>query len=206
MGLLEHWWGCFAALGLSGSGDPQFADILQRYSEPHRAYHTRQHLEECFQAFEGAHSLAQSPGAVGLALFYHDAIYNTHTHDNEEKSAELARQVLASVGADAALQSYIADLILITRHAAMPKAPDQQLIVDIDLSILGAPLERFFEYERQVRQEYSWVDEAIFRSVRSRILQEFLARPSIYSTTIFRDRLERSARENLKRSIGFLAL
>ena len=87
----------------------------------------------------------------------------------------------------------------------MPETPDQQLIVDIDLSILGAPLERFFEYERQVRQEYSWVDEAIFRSVRSRILQEFLARPSIYSTMIFRDRLERPARENLKRSIGFLA-
>jgi predicted metal-dependent HD superfamily phosphohydrolase len=87
----------------------------------------------------------------------------------------------------------------------MPGTPDQQLLVDIDLSILGAPQARFDEYERQVRREYAWVDEPIFRSVRSSILKEFLARPSIYSTTSFRDRLENSARENLKRSIAALA-
>ena len=74
-----------------------------------------------------------------------------------------------------------------------------------DLAILGSAPARFDEYERQIRQEYSWVDEAVFRSVRGKILQEFLARPSIYSTMGFRDRLENSARENLNRSIAALA-
>ena len=203
--LSEHWRNCFSALSLPEPVDTQFANLIQRYSEQHRAYHTRQHLEECFLAFEGTHSPAQSPGAVALALFYHDAIYDTHARDNEEKSAELARQVLASVRAGEPIQSYVTDLILVTRHAAMPETDDQQLVVDIDLSILGAAQERFDEYERQVRQEYSWVDEAIFRSVRSKILQEFLARPAIYSTASFRDRLERPARENLRRSIAALA-
>jgi predicted metal-dependent HD superfamily phosphohydrolase len=203
--LVEHWRDCFKALGLAAPSDANFASLMQCYSEPHRAYHTRQHLEECFHAFEGAHSLAQSPGAVGIALFYHDAIYDTHAHNNEEKSAELARQVLASVGAGEPIQAYVTDLILVTRHAAMPETPDQKLIVDIDLSILGAPKDRFDEYERQVRREYSWVDEAIFRSVRGKILQELLARPAIYSTKTFRDRLERPARENLARSIAALA-
>jgi predicted metal-dependent HD superfamily phosphohydrolase len=203
--LIDHWRGCFAPLGLSEPEDAEFTNLIQRYSEPHRAYHTTQHLEECFRAFEDAHSLAQSPGAVGLALFYHDAIYDTHAHDNEEKSAELAQQVLGELGAGEPLQAYVTDLILVTRHAAMPKSEDQQLVVDIDLSILGAAQERFDEYERQVRREYSWVDEAIFRTVRSRILQEFLARPAIYSTASFRDRLEDPARENLKRSIAALA-
>ena len=178
---------------------------MGRYSEPHRAYHTAQHLDECFSALEGASASAQLPGAVGLALFFHDAIYDTRAHDNEEKSAELVQRVLASVGAEEPLQSYVSDLILVTRHAAMPETPDQQLVVDIDLSILSAPQARFDEYERQVRQEYSWVDEAVFRSVRSKILQEFLARPVIYSTASFRDRLEHSARENLKRSVAALA-
>jgi predicted metal-dependent HD superfamily phosphohydrolase len=203
--LLEHWWGCFTALRLRGSGDALFTDILERYSEPHRAYHTRQHLEECFNAFEDAHNLAHPPGAVGLALFYHDAIYDTHARDNEEKSAELARQMLAGLGADASLLAYVTDLILVTRHAAMPETPDQQLVVDIDLSILGTHRERFDEYERQIRQEFSWVDEALFRAVRTKILQEFLARPAIYSTAGFHDRFERQARENLERSIAALA-
>lgn len=202
--LIEHWRNCFVALALPEPESAEFAQLAARYSESHRAYHTAQHLEECFREFLGVRGLAQSPGAVGLALFYHDAIYDTHAHDNEEKSAELARGMLANVGAAASLLSYVAELILVTRHAAMPETTDQQLVVDIDLSILGAPQARFDEYERQVRLEYSWVDEPIFRSVRGKILQEFLARPVIYSTASFRDRLERRARENLKRSIAAL--
>lgn len=202
--LAEHWRTAFRNLKLTALRHDVFTNLLGSYGEPHRAYHTVQHLQECFAAFESASGLAQSPGAVALALFYHDAIYDTHARDNEEKSAELARQVLAGVGAGEPIQSYVTGLILVTRHAAMPETDDQQLVVDIDLSILGAPKERFDEYERQVRQEYSWVDDAIFRTVRSKILQEFLARPAIYSTASFRDRLERPARENLRRSITSL--
>lgn len=201
MSLSKHWRECFHALGLPAPPEPEFVTLSARYAETHRAYHTLQHLEECFRAFEEVRDLAQSPGAVGLALFYHDAIYDTHARDNEEKSAELACRVLSSVGADSSLLQNMIDLILVTRHAAMPQTLDQQLVVDVDLSILGAPKDRFDEYERQVRREYDWVDEAIFRLVRSRILQEFLARPTIYSTPSFRDRLENLAHENLKRSI-----
>ena len=202
--LIDHWQSCFSLLRLAMPPDAEFDRLIARYSEPHRAYHTVQHLEECFLEYGGARGLAQSPCEVGLALFFHDAIYDTHAHDNEEKSAALALRVLADARADERLQTYVGDLILVTRHAAMPETPDQQLVVDIDLSILGAPQARFDEYERQVRQEYAWVDETIFRSVRSRILQEFLARPVIYSTASFRHRLEHRARENLKRSIAAL--
>jgi predicted metal-dependent HD superfamily phosphohydrolase len=205
MFLAERWQACFSGLELEPPPAEEFARLLERYREPHRAYHTLQHLDECFRALETIREAAQSPGAVGIALFYHDAIYDTHSHDNEEKSAELARQVLAGVGAAAALSSYVTGLILVTRHAAMPQTLDEQIVVDVDLSILGALPDRFDEYERQVRREYSWVDEAVFRSVRTRILQEFLARPAIYSTANFRDRLERQARQNLKRSIAALA-
>jgi len=205
MVLEEPWRACFSALRLPVPETREFTGLIGRYAEPHRAYHTLQHLDECFGAFQTERGSAQSPGAVGLALFYHDAIYDTHAHDNEEKSATLARQVLGAVGGDAALLSYVTDLILVTRHAAMPETDDQKLVVDIDLSILGASPERFDEYERQVRHEYSWVEEAVFRSVRGTILREFLARPAIYSTSGFRDRLERQALENLSRSIASLA-
>ena len=92
-------------------------------------------------------------------------------------------------------------LVLATRHAAMPVTPDEQLLVDVDLSILGAPPERFAEYEAQVRQEYSWVPGFLFRTKRKAILREFLARKPIYSTSYFQANLEVQAHENLRHSI-----
>ena len=65
------------------------------------------------------------------------------------------------------------------------------MLVDIDLSILGAESMRFDEYENQVRAEYSWVPAFLFRSTRKKILQGFLARPSIYATAHFQQRLEK---------------
>ena len=87
-------------------------------------------------------------------------------------------------------------------HNAVPAAPDEQLLSDIDLSILGAPPDRFREYEAQVRKEYAWVPDALFHRERGKILQGFLARPSIYATELFRARLEAQARENLASSLG----
>jgi predicted metal-dependent HD superfamily phosphohydrolase len=80
----------------------------------------------------------------------------------------------------------------------------KRLLVDIDLSILGATPERFDEYEVQVRQEYAWVPGPLFRRKRGEILQAFLVRPSIYSMPWFRQRLEAQARSNLQRSVARL--
>ena len=204
MNPLALWNRCFADLGLPAPHGDEFAGLTTRYSEPHRAYHTMQHIEECLGEFERSRTLARSPGLVGLALFYHDAIYDTRAQDNEEKSAELACRVLERLGAPAAVRDELRDQILVTRHAAAPITDDQKLVVDIDLSILGAAEPRFDEYERQVREEYSWVEEPFFRMVRAKFLQDFLVRPSIYNTSAYRDRLETKARANLSRSIAAL--
>lgn len=64
------------------------------------------------------------------------------------------------------------------------------LLVDIDLSILGAPRARFDEYEAQVRAEYGWVPRFLFRTKRRDVLAGFLARHSIYNTPTLRESLE----------------
>src|SRR5262249_27241910 len=163
------------------------------YGEPHRAYHTLRHLEECFAWFERVRGLARNPGEVALALFFHDAIYDPRAHDNEAKSAALAASVLRRCGASAA-EPAVRKLILATKHDAVPDEWDACLLVDIDLSILGAGRDRFDEYESQVRREYAWVAEPDFRSGRRAILQAFLARPFVYATAFFRQQLEAAAR------------
>ena len=78
------------------------------------------------------------------------------------------------------------------------------MLVDIDLAILGAEGARFDEYENQVREEYGFVPGLLFRNTRVKILQGFLDRPAIYSTTHFNMLLEKKARENLARSLANL--
>ena len=76
-----------------------------------------------------------------------------------------------------------------------------QLLVDIDLAILGADAARFDEYERQVREEYAWVPSIMFRRTRRRILEQFLERPRIFQTAAFYEAREAAARQNLQRSV-----
>lgn len=205
MDVLEAAWRrCFEDLGGSMPPPCVWEEVQARYREPHRAYHTLQHLEECFAWFEQVRPLAHHAGDVAFALFYHDVIYDTHASDNEELSAELATAVLNDYVSGDSEPERIASLILATRHDAVPVSGDAKLLTDIDLSILGAAPARFDEYERQVRKEYEWVEKGAFREGRSRILAQFLARPAIYNCYFFHERLETSARSNLERSLARL--
>jgi predicted metal-dependent HD superfamily phosphohydrolase len=203
---LHQWWqSTWSDLRLPQPGASVLDELLARYAEPHRAYHTAQHLEEISIYFTQSRVLAADPGAVQLALWFHDAIYDTHKPFNEDESANLAVEVLTDAGATTSLRNSIRSMILATKHDAAPDSPDAALTVDIDLSILGASATRFDEYEAQVRYEYGWVPEEAFREGRARILREFLARPRIYTTDFFCDRLEMTARGNLQRSLTRLS-
>ena len=200
--LQERWLDLWKRLGAHGDPEPAYAELRRRYSEPHRAYHTLDHIRECLEEFDAAWGLARDPVAVLAAIWYHDAIYDTQATDNEERSAKLAREAAAAAGRPEEFQDRVEALILASRHRGSPAPGDAQLFVDIDLSILGQRRERFDRYEEQIRYEYAWVPGPIFRSKRRAILQSFLDRPLLYSTPFFQNRYEARARENLKRSLG----
>ncbi|WP_411833429.1 N-methyl-D-aspartate receptor NMDAR2C subunit [Pseudoxanthomonas mexicana] len=202
MEVLAHsWQRAWPGLGAAGDGEALRRELLARHAEPQRHYHTLQHLEECLGHFEAARALAQRPHEVEMALWFHDAIYDVRAGDNERRSADWARQALTAAGVAADSVDRIDDLIMATRHDAAPADADARLLVDIDLSILGAPRPRFDEYERQIRQEYAFVPRWLFRRKRRAILRGFLERPVLYSTPHFREALESRARENLRVAI-----
>ena len=198
-----HWLRAWRELGVSDSPELSrlYRDVLLRYSEPHRHYHTRQHLAECFEKVQDIISLAEHPGEVLVGLWFHDAIYDTRRHDNEQRSADWARATARELGAAVESAQRIHDLVMFTRHSAAPVGVDAQVLVDADLSILGAPPARFQEYEAQVRSEYAWVPDEVFRSTRARILKELLGRSHLYSTAHFQERYEPPARRNLQQSL-----
>ena len=160
----ERWNTVWHAIPAQGDPGKWFDTLAARYAEPHRHYHTARHISECLEMFDSTRHLAQQPLAVELGLWFHDAIYDTHAGDNEEKSAGLAVQCLEEAGADRHLQVAVSDLVLVTKTHEGSTHPDASLLVDIDLSILGATEARFSEYEDQIRREYAWVAEDIFRA------------------------------------------
>ena len=188
---------------VTAKGDPfrTYQELVSLYSQPHRHYHNLRHIAECLAEFDSAAHLAQESVAVELAIWFHDAMYDTHAPDNEERSAELAQQRIAECGGDADLCRSVVALVLATKAHDPSVHPDAPLFVDIDLSILGQAEERFQEYETQIRREYEWVAERLFEVRRAEILEGFLLRRRIYTTEHFLRKYEKQARENLKVSI-----
>ena len=179
--------------------------VVARWEEPHRRYHSLQHLRECLALFEENRALAAHPGEVAIALWFHDAVYETREHDNEERSAKWAAQALNDADASGDVVVRVQALIMATRHDGAAATADARLVVDIDLAILGAAPARFAEYERQIRDEHAHVPELLFRAKRAEILRGFLLREPLFATPAFAARFEVAAKTNLEAAVTSLA-
>ncbi len=196
-----RWLDAWRALSAPDADPALLPALVQAYSEPQRKYHTLQHLDACLKHFDTLRAQAQRPGEVELALWFHDAIYVVGATDNEARSAEWAHSALASAGASATCAQRVHALVMVTCHDVPPQTPDQEILLDVDLSILGASDAVFNTYEAQIRAEYASVPENAFRSRRRRILTAFLDRPRLFHTGHFHSLLDAQARSNLERSI-----
>ena len=186
-------------------GRAVFDDLYARYTAADRRYHDIHHIEHCLQLFDFVRALATQPDPIEQAIWFHDAIYDSHRSDNEAASASLADSALMQLGVPQATRQSVCDLILATQHNAPPADPDAALLVDIDLSILGQPASIFDASEAGVRFEYAWVTDSAFCTGRSKVLQSFLDRPRIYATDYFCAALESAARQDLNRSLASLS-
>jgi predicted metal-dependent HD superfamily phosphohydrolase len=200
--------------GLSGTGhDSQrlmawglHAKLLAAWDEPQRVYHTRQHLDEGLaRIYEWAPHVVTDDAlpVLVLAWWFHDATYDPKEHNNEELSALLAEDALRLLGVPENFCLRIARLVMATDHREAAPENDYvaDVLLDVDLSILGAEPERFAEYEAQVRAEYSSVSDEDYAVGRGKVLDQFRALafsepPALYRTDVGQTLLEQ-ARLNL---------
>lgn len=189
--------------GATGDGGGVRDELVARYREPHRRYHTLEHVEACLAWLDRLAASAERPAEVELALWFHDAVYDPSRSDNERRSAALARERLRGLGVAPDVIDRVASYVEATeRHDG--HAGDAALVIDIDLSILGAPPDVFARFEQQIREEYAHVPEPLFRAGRRAVLERFLSRPEIYRVPATRDALEAQARANLAHRIAEL--
>jgi predicted metal-dependent HD superfamily phosphohydrolase len=170
--------------------------LVAHYSEPHRAYHDLAHIAELLRWFDAL--TWESPRDVYDAILFHDAIYDPARGDNEERSAQLALAHGASPRA--------AELIRLTaKHGSITSADrDAAQFLDADTAILGAEPAAFDAYDAAIRIEYAHVPDAAFRAGRRAFLEKMQARPRLFLTDYFHDRLDTRARANLARAISRL--
>lgn len=151
-------------------------------------------------------ALVRDQLSVALAIWFHDAIYDTTQHNNEEQSALLCEQTLQSWFCPPALIDSVTSKIRATqRHEWTDGDPDTAVFLDLDLSILAAPEAAYQRYARQIEQEYAWVPAQAYCLGRTRVLRSFLGRVPLYFTPSLRDQWELQARRNLTDELTSLA-
>ena len=180
---------------------PVVLELQTLYSAGNRHYHNAEHIMDCLRELDSEASAPADRSALELAIWFHDAIYDSTASDNEERSAALAHRCIAAAGGPEILAAAVHSLILATKTHDHLVAVDAPWMIDIDLCIFGKAEAEFDAYEAKIRAEYSWVEEREFRVRRTAILERFLSRPTLYATPPFRAKYENSARANLHRSI-----
>lgn len=186
-----YWTPLAARLSLD---DGIFARLAAAYGEAHRRYHTLVHIVEMLDCLAESRAPAANPDAVELAVWFHDAVYDSTATNgaNERASADLLSRLCPVPAAGPAHA-----MILHSAHHGPSDDPDTRLFCDLDLYRLAGPVETFLRHGDDVRREYAWIDDESWASGRARFMAGLLARPAIYQTDYWHARLEADARRNI---------
>lgn len=195
----------FAALigrlgGDAAAAAPTFDALRAAWSGADRHYHDVEHLVDCLRELDRAPTPADLADVVELALWYHDAVYEPGAADCEERSARLLAADAARLALPAGVVDHAEALVRATAHASAPPPagdPAADLLLDIDLSILGRDPLRFLDFDHGVEEEYAAIPTEAFRRGRAAFAAGMLARPRIFRTEGLRTRFEAHARRNL---------
>lgn len=178
--------------------------LLAAYSGPDRHYHGLKHLDFLFGEIDRHADRIDDRDRLELAAWFHDWIYDTQRSDNEARSAETAIEMLTEMGVAPELSVRVADLIGKTQAHDSAGNSDDDLFLDMDFAILGAPEDAYDRYTEQVRSEYGWVPDALFKAGRADFLRGVLTRPRIFLTDVYEAEFGIQARNNITREIARL--
>lgn len=175
-------------------------EIERNYSGENRHYHNLIHLENMMKELDEVIKNIRNPEAILLSLFYHDIIYNPSANDNEEKSAELAIGRMKEIGIpDSGIERIKKQIHATKSHHSEDK--DTGYLIDADLSILGQTPEVYSNYSANVRKEFRFYPDFIYKRGRSKVLKNFIKNERIFKTDYFHQKYEKAARRNIENEL-----
>lgn len=180
-----------------------WVEISNYYSSKNRFYHTLEHLENMLKELEKSELLVQDLDSLLFSIFYHDIIYKSTKTDNEHKSALILESRLSETSFEN-IEKCKAQ-IEATKDHALSAHGDTNILLDLDLSILGKSRKEYDKYSAAIRKEYKIYPDFMYRKGRKKVLKHMLENSSIYKTDFFKDLYELQARENLQFELNQLS-
>lgn len=181
-----------------------FDELLKCYNTPKRYYHDMTHIISLLKLWENNKNRLADEEIVYLAIWFHDAIYDSWKSDNEELSAEMAKEFLIKINYPEYKIEKVLSYILATKTHESNGDSDLNFFLDFDLAILGSDETIYDIYAQQVRDEYSFYPTFLYNRGRRKVLNAFLEKNSIYKSDEFKALLESQARANIQRELDNL--
>ncbi|MFE0773805.1 hypothetical protein [Streptomyces sp. NPDC058861] len=206
--LLRRWNATLLAARAGREGPdpaPYGRNLLARWAEPQRRYHTVDHLRAVLDRVDELTDQGGEGGElelVRLAAWFHDAVYRPDRSENEERSALLAEKALAEAGLTPHEVTEVARLVRLTvTHDPADGDLNGETLCDADLAILAAAPDAYARYAAAVREEYGFVPDDAFREGRATVLRHLLDLPRLFRTPYGAAVWEEKARENVEREL-----
>lgn len=205
--LRARWTHTLTAARTGDGPDPgPYADrLLAQWTEPHRKYHTVDHLAAVLRHTDTLADHAEEPELVRLAAWFHDAVYRPDRSENEERSAAQAERALPEAGLSQEATAEVARLVRLTvTHDPHEGDTNGEALCDADLAVLAGDAEEYAAYAAAVREEYAFVPDEAFRTGRAAVLRQLLSLPRLFRTPYGTKEWETPARENLTAELDLL--
>lgn len=190
----------------------QFLNLFfQQYSQKNRSYHNLEHITHCFSELKLIENNLSETDYFKLfmAILGHDVIYGAK--NNEKTDEVLSAEFLMTQAhnffdfkqtqfSELFLDSSI--LIEATQHQIQNsnKTNLTDILISIDLAILGQNEAIYSNYCNNIRQEYSHIQLNDYQIGRSKALKTFIDKEKIFPSTLFQH-YESKARVNLGKEI-----
>lgn len=196
----QQWQALAQTLQLDPALSGSLLNYLQdQYNASGRHYHTMRHIVAMLEGADRIEGEFADPTAAKLAIFFHDVIYDAARRDNEEQSAVVLQEKLGEVLPETILAQAQHAIRATAKHDATGNR-DTDLLLDLDMAILGQPWAVYARYAEGTMKEYVPVHgEEAYRAGRPKLfIDPTLAKDKIFLTEPFQH-LEAPARQNLAR-------
>lgn len=170
-------------------------EIENNYSSKSRHYHNLEHLKNMFTELDKFQSKIENLDTLLFGIYYHDIIYKATKNNNEYQSALIFEKRISETSF-----TYLNNCMLqieATKEHKLSNDNDTNLLLDLDLSILGKSPNEYEKYCKNIRKEYKIYPDFVYRKGRRKVLKNILELDFIYKTDFFKQEYENQAKENL---------
>lgn len=201
LNFLHEKWRSIHSIKHSETTDEIFKELIDRYQEPHRAYHNLTHIEDLILLNEAVMNNEDPNFCIYkynkddlsddlLFFFFHDSIYYTiNPYQNEWLSYQEYKRLRRPI--------YKGRNWLDTAHAIKLSHHKTQLgswncykrvnyLLDCDLTILGSPRNQYIQYKNNIRLEYKTVSDKKYYTNRLKFLNKMYARMTVNNASLNR--------------------